>query len=217
MYQTLASPSRFTFEEKRSEFIAHIYPVTSRDQAMISLKALKIEYPDARHHCWAYIIGDPQQPKTVAFNDDGEPSGTAGKPILHVLTQRAAGDCCAIVVRYFGGVKLGAGGLVRAYGQAVSKALDIATWRQIVPQQRCTISLPYEHEALVRHLLERHEGVILDQKYDVRVQLTIEVASQTVNTFKQQLIERTSGQTQLIPLRCANCSGPTNLASLSIS
>ena len=139
MYQTLAAPTRYSLEEKRSEFICHLFPVQKRETALVHLQKLKQDYPNARHYCWAYLIGDPKQPKTAAFNDDGEPAGTAGKPILHVLTQRGAGDTCAIVVRYFGGIKLGAGGLVRAYGQSVSLALDAAIWQDVVPKTTITI------------------------------------------------------------------------------
>lgn len=193
-YQTIAAPSQFHYEEKRSEFIAFIFPVTNREAALEHLDTLKMKYPDARHHCWAYLIGNPQQPLGAAFNDDGEPSGTAGKPILHVLTQRGAGDCCAIVVRYFGGIKLGAGGLVRAYGQAVSKALDEAQWVDVVPMQRIIVMAPYEDEPHIRHFLSLYQGTIIEQNYSDTVSLTIELASSLAATFSKEIVQKTAGR-----------------------
>ncbi|MCW8886021.1 MAG: YigZ family protein [Motiliproteus sp.] len=100
-------------EIKKSRFIAWADRAENRDQAMAVLSEARNRYPDARHHCWAYLIGNPAQPKTQAMSDDGEPSGTAGKPILNVLQHNEIGDVMIVVSRYFGGIKLGAGGLVR--------------------------------------------------------------------------------------------------------
>lgn len=193
-YQTIASASQYHFEEKRSEFLAFIFPANSRDSALSHLAYLKDQYPDARHHCWAYLIGYPLQPKMAAFNDDGEPSGTAGKPILHVLTQRGVGDCCAIVVRYFGGVKLGAGGLVRAYGQAVSKALDCAQWVDVIPLSKVLITAPYEDEPHIRHILSQYNGEVINQEYSEVVTILSEVAEVDVYCFTKDIVQITSGK-----------------------
>lgn len=195
-YQTIAALSQYHYEEKRSDFIAFIAPVTNREAALAHLGTLKLKYPDARHHCWAYLIGNPQQPKTAAFNDDGEPAGTAGKPILHVLTQRGAGDCCAIVVRYFGGIKLGAGGLVRAYGQAVSKALDDAQWVDVVPMQRIVVTAQYEDETHIRHFLALYHGSLIDQGYSDKVTLTLELPSDSIAPFSHDITQKTAGRAQ---------------------
>lgn len=106
---------------KKSEFIAYAYPVTSRGQAMFHVEQLREQYPDARHFCWAYIIGDPDNTTSAGFDDDGEPSGTAGRPILNVLQHKSIGNVIVIVVRYFGGIKLGAGGLTRAYAALLKR------------------------------------------------------------------------------------------------
>ena len=132
-FQTLSHPTQFCYEEKRSRFFAFIWPVTSKDEGFAHFQTIKSQHPDARHHCWAYLIGDPEQALAAGFNDDGEPGGTAGKPMLNVLMQRKVGNVFAVVVRYFGGIKLGAGGLTRAYGQAVSRALDAAELQWVVP------------------------------------------------------------------------------------
>ncbi len=194
MFKAIASPTQYTHEEKRSEFIAHLYPVTEREQLMEALKLIKIKYPDARHYCWAYLIGNPQQPITAAFNDDGEPSGTAGRPILHVLTQRGAGNTGAIVVRYFGGIKLGAGGLVRAYGQAISKALDNASWNAVVPQKNLTITAHYEDEPHIRHYCGTFNAQVTDQKYNTDVCLHLILPADQLEQFILAINQKTAGR-----------------------
>ncbi len=118
MSQTYPVPTGTTqceIEIKKSRFIARATCVSCREEAMTFLKKAKSDYPDARHHCWAYLIGDPSSASSAAMNDDGEPGGTAGKPILNVIQHKGVGDVMVVVIRYFGGVKLGAGGLTRAY------------------------------------------------------------------------------------------------------
>lgn len=101
-YQTLKNPVTARLEIKKSEFIAHAYPVSSREQAMFHVEQLREQYPDARHWCWAYIIGDPDNTTSAGFDDDGEPNGTAGRPILGVLQHKSIGNVIIVVVRYFG-------------------------------------------------------------------------------------------------------------------
>ena len=197
MYRTISQQNQYIYEEKRSEFIAILAPVSARIEVMNLLDSVKKDYPDARHHCWAYVIGNPAQPKTAAFNDDGEPAGTAGKPKLHVLTQRGAGDCCAVVVRYFGGIKLGAGGLVRAYGKAVSKALDSATWKEVIPQSGVELSTSYEDEPHIRHFINKYDAVILDQQYGSNVVFNITIPKSNLELFSQDVIHKTAGRTVL--------------------
>ena len=209
MYKTLVTHHQSTYEEKRSQFIAHLFPVTTREQALGYLSTLKVQYPDARHHCWAYLIGNPEQPTTVAFNDDGEPSGTAGKPILHVLTQRGAGNSCAIVVRYFGGIKLGAGGLVRAYGQAVSLAIDAAQWQTLVPTQLYWVQCQYEDEPHVRHFTEHFEGDVLSQEYAEHVKLQVRIPRKNHIPFNESLLQKTAGRCGIQKIEC-NYSAPEN-------
>jgi len=105
-------------EIKKSRFIGLAKQINDREQGMLWLAKVKATYPDARHHCWAYLLGNPSCATNAGMGDDGEPSGTAGKPILNVLQHKGVGDIMLIVVRYFGGIKLGAGGLNRTYGQA---------------------------------------------------------------------------------------------------
>lgn len=197
MYKAITQASQFTYEEKRSAFIAHLYPVTQRQQLMTAIDALKMQYPDARHYCWAYLIGDPAQPITAAFNDDGEPSGTAGKPMLHVLTQRGAGDTGVVVVRYFGGIKLGAGGLVRAYGQAVSKALDNASWHDVVAHSQLNVETGYENEPHIRHFAEAFSASIIEQQYHERVSLILNIPTHAIDDFAVAITQKTAGNVKI--------------------
>ncbi len=143
---TLAEAVEAELEIKKSRFIAHVAPVASRQAAMALLSRLRDRYPDAGHHCWAMLAGNE-----AAANDDGEPSGTAGRPMLNVLQHKALQDVCAVVVRYFGGVKLGAGGLTRAYGQAVSLALQQASLMPVVAMARLSLLVEPALEHRVRH------------------------------------------------------------------
>jgi uncharacterized protein, YigZ family len=192
-YQQLTHSVVFELEEKRSRFLCYLYPVTSREQSLMRLESLRVEFPDARHHCWAYVIGDPKQPITQAYNDDGEPAGTAGKPILNVLVQRGAGDACAIVVRYFGGIKLGAGGLVRAYGSSVSQALDHATLAAKIPLAELSVLIDFNFEAVARRLVARCSGEVLEVNYGVEVTLVVVLPIDQEGIFRKALQSSTSG------------------------
>lgn len=136
------------------------------------LERVKLRYPDARHHCWAYVI---ESGRSAAASDDGEPSGTAGKPILNVLQHKKITEIMLIVVRYFGGIKLGAGGLVRAYSaaaQAAISALEVAT---PMIYSRFTVSVEFANEAQLRYLIERFDGRIdkIDYLADVQALVAI--------------------------------------------
>ncbi|QPG05084.1 YigZ family protein [Salinimonas marina] len=160
-------------EIKKSSFIGIAQHVADREQAMAFLKQVKAQYPDARHHCWAYLFGDPQMPVSVAMADDGEPSGTAGKPILNVLQHNQTGDVMIVVVRYFGGIKLGAGGLVRAYSGSTQMTLEsLPTVAHVVLVKRHIVT-DFKHEQFLRHFVDEHQGQIDKVSYDHRVHLTL--------------------------------------------
>src|SRR5690625_916107 len=153
-YRAIARACQYTLEEKRSMFHTYLFPVQTREQALAHVEQLRIEQPGAILYCWAYLRGPAVQLRSQAFNHVGDPSGTAGKPMLLVLTHRGAGVCLAVVVRIFGGIKLGAGGLVRAYGGAVSQALDCAEWRDGTPISEVTIRIPSAEEERGRNCPE---------------------------------------------------------------
>ncbi len=197
-YQVLAAASQHLFEEKRSTFTACLVPVKTRVEAMDALDDLRAEYPNASHYCWAYILGNTQQPISMAFSDDGEPSGTAGKPILQVLTHRQAGNCLAVVVRIFGGIKLGAGGLVRAYGSAVSEALDRAGWQTLTPTIAAQVNVDFANEERVRHCLRINKIEVVSVEYNQGVSLVINIPAKEASRLQYAVQQVTSGKGVLI-------------------
>ncbi len=186
-YQTLKRAVTTRLEIKKSEFIAYAYPVTSREQAMFHVEQLREQYPDARHFCWAYIIGDPDNTTSAGFDDDGEPSGTAGRPILNVLQHKSIGNVIVIVVRYFGGIKLGAGGLTRAYAGSAQAAVDEMILNPYVPMTQIQILAEFATEAQCRYMIESLGGHIDDVAYSKQVTLTATLAEADVESLKARL------------------------------
>lgn len=130
-FTTIADAFEFEIEPiKHSRFIAHAEAVSSDEAAIAFVESIRQLYPDARHHCWAYQLREAGR---VRFSDDGEPGGSAGRPMLSQIQGREVFDCVVVVVRYFGGTKLGVGGLMRAYGGAVAQLLDRAPLKEITP------------------------------------------------------------------------------------
>lgn len=168
---------------KKSRFIARVAPVNSREEAMAFLERARADFPDARHHCWAYQIGRPGAATQAAMNDDGEPSGTAGKPILNVIQHKDMGDIMVVVIRYFGGIKLGAGGLVRAYAGATEVVLSEVTRRTQVPVRRLAITLDFALEQPVRHWCDQHEAHVEDVGYGEGVSMQVAVPEASVQAF----------------------------------
>lgn len=146
---SLATPAHHELVIKKSRFIACVEPVAGREAAQARVVQLKAEHPDAAHVCWALLAGGQS-----AAHDDGEPGGTAGRPMLEVLRHQDLEGVMASVVRYFGGVKLGAGGLVRAYTDAVAQALLTAEKIPLIQQALLACSVPYALEGLVRREVE---------------------------------------------------------------
>ncbi|MGP5403599.1 YigZ family protein [Psychrobacter celer] len=186
-YQTLKNPVTARLEIKKSEFIAHAYPVSSREQAMFHVEQLREQYPDARHWCWAYIIGDPDNTTSAGFDDDGEPNGTAGRPILGVLQHKSIGNVIIVVVRYFGGIKLGAGGLTRAYAGSAQAAVDQMTLSPYIPMAKVQIVTTFATEAQCRYVIEDLGGQIEDVAYSQQVMLTATLAQADIADLKERL------------------------------
>lgn len=186
-YQTPKKTATAQINIKKSDFIAFAYPIHDREDAMFHVEQLKGKYPDARHHCWAYIIGDPNNTTSAGFDDDGEPSGTAGRPILNVLQHKQIGNILVVVVRYFGGIKLGAGGLTRAYSSATQAVVDELALVPYVPKIQCQIKTDFAHEAQVRYLLENIHGRVIDVQYQKMVILTVSLAKKDLSQLKDSL------------------------------
>lgn len=198
-YQTLLRPAEFCYEEKRSRFLAFIWPVATKEEGFAFFQEIKSQYPDARHHCWAYLLGNPEHALTAGFNDDGEPGGTAGKPMLNVLMQRKVGNVFAVVVRYFGGVKLGAGGLTRAYGQAISGALDAAEFTLVVPRQQLIIEVAFSLEQKIRNFVQQQDIAVVEVRYsETSAILTCDCPSRQIESIKPQLLEQAAGKVNFL-------------------
>jgi uncharacterized YigZ family protein len=188
---SLAAPAHHELVIKKSRFIACIEPVAGREEAQVRVAQLKAEHPDAAHVCWALLAGGQS-----AANDDGEPGGTAGRPMLEVLRHQDLEGVMASVVRYFGGVKLGAGGLVRAYTDAVAQALLTAEKIPLIRQTQLACSVPYALEGLVRRELELAQAQLQDVKHGSVVSLHFALPETQAAALVERLSE--SGRGQLV-------------------
>ncbi|MGL5587233.1 MAG: YigZ family protein, partial [Aeromonas veronii] len=160
----------------------------------------KRQHPAARHHCWAFVAGAPQDSQVYGFSDDGEPSGTAGKPILAQLMGSGLGEICAVVVRYYGGIQLGTGGLVKAYGGGVSAALKQLPTLLKVPRTPSLIHCDYGDMGTVESLISSHNGELLAADYGQQVTLQVAWESSVWAQVDRELTDRTHGRVSLSPL-----------------
>ncbi len=160
---------------KKSRFIARLLPVGSREDVNAAVARARADHPDARHHCWAYLFGRPEDATSAGMSDDGEPAGTAGRPILNALQHGGLGDALVIVIRYFGGIKLGAGGLVRAYGTAARQVLESAPAQERRAMCVFQATGDYAAEQPLRHFLAGIDGQLCAVTYGDRVQYALAV------------------------------------------
>ncbi len=196
MLFSLAAPAHHELLIKKSRFIACIEPVAGREEAQARVAQLKALHPDAAHVCWALLAGGQS-----AANDDGEPGGTAGRPMLEVLRHQELEGVMASVVRYFGGIKLGAGGLVRAYTDAVAQALLTAQKMPLIKQIQLACSVPYALEGMVRRELELAQAQLQDVQHGSVVSLNFALPETQAVALMARLSE--SGRGQLVWLATA--------------
>ncbi|HAS90574.1 MAG TPA: YigZ family protein [Desulfovibrio sp.] len=182
---------------KKSRFICDIKPVTSREEAKKFIAAIKSEFPDARHHCSAFIAGPPQT-GDMGMSDDGEPQGTAGKPMLQVLQGSGIGDIAAVVTRYFGGIKLGTGGLVRAYSGAVQLGFEELEVVMKVPMRILSLEISYAQEGMLRRMLDEYRAEIEEQSFGANLLFTLIMPSDQVESFCARIVEDTNGTAELL-------------------
>ncbi|MEZ2697031.1 IMPACT family protein, partial [Hafnia alvei] len=172
-YLIPAEALSFSEEIKKSRFITLLAHTTGSEAAKAFVTQVKSEHPDARHHCWAFVAGAPDDSQQLGFSDDGEPSGTAGKPMLAQLMGSHIGEITAVVVRYYGGIRLGTGGLVKAYGGGVQQALKLLPVARKVPQAEYTLQCDYGLLTQVEAVIAQAGGEILQSDYAVDVLLTV--------------------------------------------
>jgi uncharacterized YigZ family protein len=194
--RTLAGEANAEFKERRSRFIAMAWPAASEAAAADLIAEAARRYHDSRHVCYAWRLGMPPHIRENR-NDAGEPSGTAGEPILQAIRKVDLVDVLVVVVRYFGGIKLGTGGLSRAYGRAADEALAAATVKEVLLGREFKVGFPYSFQKTVRHLLTMAEGRIVDEQYSDDVAWKIWLPHSRWRTFEGQLIDATAGAVAL--------------------
>ena len=177
------------FTEKKSRFIGRVWPVETEEEALAKIQEMKKTHYDATHNCWAYIIKDG----AVRFSDDGEPGGTAGMPMLQVLQREGLYNVVCVVTRYFGGILLGAGGLVRAYTKGAKIAIDAAGKSMKRVWSVLYVPCPYTYYERLKLEVEAFGGVIRDTQFGAEVELEILVAREQTKSFLEKLTDMTSG------------------------
>lgn len=188
-----------TTEVKRSRFLAAGHYAPSVEEAQAFLARCKEMYPDASHHCPAYRVGYGGE-VTEWSSDDGEPRGTAGRPMLSVLQGHDIGDVVVVVTRYFGGTKLGTGGLVRAYSGAVRALLDELPTQMLVAQSKRRVCVPYAQYERIKELLVAHEAAIETEDFAADVDFVLSVPVDRVEELDKELIEASLGAFQTQPV-----------------
>lgn len=194
MTRTLLSADPYEEVIKRSRFIAHAAPVSSEADTLRFYE--QVADPAATHNCWAWIVDFRSR-----FNDDGEPSGTAGRPILSVLEGRELDGVMVVVTRYYGGIKLGAGGLVRAYSGTAAKCLDRARTEERISMTRCRVESAFQHTGLVRLVLTQMDASIEQEEFrEEGVCWRVSCRSDRLDLLRDALAEGSRGQVRFSPV-----------------
>lgn len=194
MYQIPATQNRIEETIKRSRFIATVAHASTEAEAKTYISRIKNEFPDATHHCWAYVAGPPGDTARVGMSDDGEPHGTAGKPILTVLLHSGIGEIVAVVTRYYGGTKLGTGGLVRAYSGSVKNAISRLPLKEKKDVLCVAIIFGYSNIAAVQQIVQSFDSEIVDEQYAADVSFTIELPKNMEAGFIRAVTDLTGGE-----------------------
>lgn len=193
-YYTISKPAKDSFIEKRSEFIGHIAPVRTNDEAVEFINSIKAEHRKAKHNVYAYIL---RQDNISRYSDDSEPQGTAGMPVLDVLRKRGLTDVCVVVTRYFGGILLGGGGLVRAYSHAASLACDAADIMHMCLCHRLKITTDYGMYGKIAYILPNFDTITLNSDFGGDVTLAILVLTEKLEALTKELTEATNGSVSI--------------------
>ncbi|WP_202630459.1 IMPACT family protein [Deinococcus alpinitundrae] len=192
-FVTLAAPHRSDAVIEGSEFLAFAARADTPEEALAQLAALKERYPDATHHCWAYQIGP-----LYRFSDDGEPGGTAGTPMLRAIQGQHLDHVMVVIVRYYGGVKLGTGGLARAYGGGCAECLRTALWLEVRPRVPRRVTVPYDQVSALYHLLGQFSVERGEEEYSgAGLALVVQLYPEDVGGFGAALRDATRGSGSL--------------------
>ena len=189
-YKTIKAESKGSYSELRSKFLAFAHPVRSVDEAMSLVEQYQRKYYDARHCCWAYMLGSERE--TFRSNDNGEPSGTAGKPILGQINSNQLTDIIILVVRYFGGVKLGTSGLIGAYKTAAAEAIQNAEIVTRTVDEEYTFDFEYPLMNAVMKVVRDLDARIVSQSYDMDCKMTLSIRRSKMDELKEKIAKALS-------------------------
>ena len=193
-YPIPAERFRCEIEVQRSLFITTLQAVTSPEEARRFVAELKAEFPDANHNCWAYLVGPPGSSDQVGLSDDGEPHGTAGRPMLTALQHGDIGDTAVVVTRYFGGIKLGKGGMVKAYTASVQAALEQLPRAERVTWVELQASVDYAIKTLLERQMSALEVEILDIDYGQQIVYRLRLPKEQECAFCERFTDLTAGK-----------------------
>ena len=199
-YKTIKIQGSGTVTEKKSRFIAEAFHVENEDEALSRIESEKKKYYDARHTCFAYVIGPSGN--TVRAGDDGEPSGTAGRPILDCITHAGLSDVCVTVTRYFGGTLLGTGGLVKAYTQAAEAAIADAKKAVMKEADKLSVRADYTDTGKLQYFFAQNDLKVTDSVYDEAVTFNILSETDRTEMIIKKITELTSGKAVIVKKSC---------------
>lgn len=191
-YRILWKGGQGELTEKRSRFIATTEPVSSEEEALAFVERMRKKYWDARHNCYAWVIGE--QGRLQKCSDDGEPAQTAGRPMLDVLLGQEVRDACVVVTRYFGGILLGTGGLVRAYSGAVQEGLKNSRIIEKCPGRRLTVSTDYAGIGKIQYILAQRKIPVLETRYTEKAEIAVMAPEEDLARLMAEITEGTSGR-----------------------
>ena len=192
-YQIPAQRHRTEEEIKRSRFITTLAWTPTVEEARDFINEMRGEFTVANHNCWAYVVGPPGSTAQIGLSDDGEPHGTAGRPMLTVLLHSGLGDICAVVTRYFGGTLLGKGGLVRAYSGGVKSTLDSLPTVEKTPMSTLLVMVDYAAVTPLRNILPEFEAGAISEEYAIDVTFTFQLPEENLLPFTDAIANLTSG------------------------
>lgn len=199
-YLIPAQNAVFEEEIKKSLFITQLAHTPSIESAKAFVEQIKFQHSDARHNCWGFVAGRPEDSMKWGFSDDGEPSGTAGKPILAQLSGSGVGEITAVVTRYSGGIKLGTGGLVKAYGGGVQQALKLLQTIEKKITTKLRLELDYGFMPIAQSLFPQFGAVEVNAEFSDVVRLVIEIELRQVSDFTQTMINKSGAKVSITPL-----------------
>ncbi len=185
LYKTISTPAESSFRDHASKFIGYLYPVRNEEEVKLHLSDLKKQYYDATHHCYAYRLGPKGE--TFRANDDGEPAGTAGKPILNQLLSAEVTYILAVVVRYFGGTKLGVPGLINAYKEATKEALSAAVLIEKTVNEQLEVNFEYAAMNEVMRVVKEFNPTIVNQEMNLSCKMILEIRQSLFQSLEDKL------------------------------